>query len=69
MLVGFARYSRDRSFGVLRANGGLVVTMAAGPLVGTYIGSRLLATVPSSLLIPILAVILVVSSIKIWRHR
>jgi uncharacterized membrane protein YfcA len=69
MLVGFARYSRDRSFGVLRANGGLVVAMATGSMIGAYVGSRLLATVSSSLLIPILAVILVVSSIKVWRHR
>jgi uncharacterized membrane protein YfcA len=69
MLVGFARYSRDRSFAVLKNNRTFIVTMAAGSIVGTYIGSRLLAAVSSSLLIPILAAILVVSAIKVWRHK
>ena len=32
MLVAFARYSRDQSFGVLRANRRFVVAMAAGSL-------------------------------------
>lgn len=68
MLVGMARYSRDRSFAVLRANRSFLFTMAAGSILGTYIGSRLLAVATASLLIPILAVILVVSAIKVWRY-
>ena len=69
MLVGFARYSRDRSFAVLGANRAFVLTMAAGSIIGTYIGARLLPVVADALLVPILAVILVVSAIKVWRHR
>ena len=69
MLVGFARYSRDRSFAVLGANRAFVLTMAAGSIIGTYIGARLLPFVPDALLVPILAVILVMSGIKVWRHR
>jgi uncharacterized membrane protein YfcA len=54
MLVGFARYSRDRSFTVLGANRAFVLTMAAGSIIGTYIGARLLSIVPEALLVPIL---------------
>jgi uncharacterized membrane protein YfcA len=67
MLVSFARYSRDRSFVVLREHGGFVVMMAAGTAVGSFIGGRLLGLVPSPILLPLLAVILLLSAIRIWR--
>lgn len=41
MLVGFARYSQDRSFGVLKSNLPFVLTMAAGSIAGTFIGGRM----------------------------
>lgn len=69
MLVGFARYSRDRSFAVLGANRVFVLTMAAGSIVGAYMGARLLAYTPSSWLVPVLVTILVISAVKVWRHR
>lgn len=68
MLVSFARYSRDRSFGVLGANRAFVLTMAAGSIIGTFIGARLLPIVPDALLVPTLALILVVSAIKVWSY-
>ncbi len=68
MLVGFARYSQDQSFGVLRANRGFLLAMAAGSIVGTFIGGLLLGIVPSGVLLPALAAILLVSAVKIWRH-
>ena len=68
MIVAFARYSRDRSFGVLRGNGRFVVTMAAGSVVGTSLGALLLGVVPDLVLIPALALILLISSVKVWRH-
>lgn len=68
MLVGFARYSRDRSFVVLRENDRFVLAMAAGSVAGSYIGGRLLGLVPDAVLLPLLAVILVLSAIKVWRH-
>ena len=43
MLVGFIRYSRDRSFVVLGENRRFVLVMAAGSIVGSFIGGRLLA--------------------------
>ena len=69
MLVGFLRYSRDRSFAVLRANFRFVAAIAVGSVVGSFIGSRLLGIVPSSILLPALAVILLMSSVKLWLHR
>jgi hypothetical protein len=68
MLVGFARYSRDRSFVVLGENRSFVLAIAAGSIVGTLIGGRLLGVVPAAVLLPALALILVVSAVKVWRH-
>lgn len=68
MLVGFARYSRDRSFAVLGSNREFVVWMASGSLAGTFLGGRLLGVVPAALILPALALLLLVSAVKVWRH-
>lgn len=68
MLVGFTRYSRDRAFAVLGRNKSFVVVMAAGSIAGSFVGGRLLGIVPSSILLPVLALVLVLSSVKVWRH-
>jgi uncharacterized membrane protein YfcA len=68
MLTGFARYSRDKSFTVVRRNMPFVLFMAAGSLIGTFCGGLLLGIVPGEALLPLLAAILVLSSIKVWRH-
>ena len=47
MLVGFGRYSRDRSFVVLAENRRFVLVMAAGSIFGSFIGGRLLGLVPN----------------------
>jgi uncharacterized membrane protein YfcA len=69
MLVGFTRYSRDDTFAVLRRNGRFVAAMAVGSVVGSFVGAKLLGIVPGSILLPILAVILLISSVKLWLHR
>ena len=69
MFVGLARYSREQSFGVLRAHVPFAVSMIAGSIAGALIGARLLAFVPVTALVPILALILVISAVKIWRHE
>ncbi|CAI2931808.1 sulfite exporter TauE/SafE family protein [Aminobacter niigataensis] len=69
MIVGFTRYSRDQSFSVINRNRGFLVVMAAGSFVGTFIGGQLLGIVPSWVLLPALAIILLVSAAKVWRHR
>jgi uncharacterized protein len=69
MLVGFARYSRDRSFVVLGENRSFVLVMAIGSVVGSFIGGQLLGIVPTPVLLPLLALILVLSALKVWRHK
>jgi len=69
MLVGFARYSRNRSFVVLGENRRFVLVMAAGSIAGSFIGGRLLGLVPDSVLLRLLAVILLLSALKVWRHK
>jgi uncharacterized protein len=68
MLTGFARYSRDKSFVVVRRNMPFLLFMAAGSLIGTFCGALLLGIAPSEFLLPLLAVILVLSAIKVWKH-
>lgn len=69
MIVGFTRYSRDSAFGVVTRNKAFVLIMALGSIAGTFIGGRLLGIVSDQLLIPALALILVASSVKVWRHE
>lgn len=67
MLVGMSRYSRDRSFSVLRTHRRFVVAMAAGSVVGAGLGARALGSVPTTLLLPLLVAVLLVSAIKTWH--
>lgn len=69
MLVAFARYSRDRSFAVLSKERRFFIVMAAGSLFGAFLGGQLLGIMPTQFLLPALAVILVLSAIRMWRHR
>lgn len=68
MIVGFTRYSRDRSFAVLGQNRSFVLVMALGSIVGTFIGGRLLRMAPCANLLPLLAAILIISAVKVWRN-
>uniref|UniRef100_UPI002F917384 sulfite exporter TauE/SafE family protein n=1 Tax=Streptomyces sp. NBC_01001 TaxID=2903713 RepID=UPI002F917384 len=68
MLVAFARYSRDGSFAVLGANLRSTLVMAAGSVVGAVLGGLLLGVFPDLVLIPALALILLVSAVKLARH-
>jgi uncharacterized membrane protein YfcA len=68
MLVGFGRYSRDQSFSVLGRNRTFLVVIAGGSIAGAFIGGLLLGMAPNALLLPALAVILLVSAVKVWRH-
>jgi uncharacterized membrane protein YfcA len=68
MMVGFTRYSRDQSFSVLGCNKSFLLMMAAGSIVGTFIGGQLLGLVPSGVLLPLLAAILLISAVKVCRH-
>lgn len=68
MLVGLARYAGDRRFVALVLNGSFAAAMAAGSILGAFLGGRLLGLVPEAVLLPALALVLLVSAAKIWRH-
>jgi len=68
MLVAFARYSRDSSFVVLRANLRFTAVMTAGSVAGALAGGLLLGVVPDAVLIPVLAAVLLLSAVKLARH-
>lgn len=68
MIVGFTRYSRDQAFSVIGRNRAFLLIMAVGSVVGTLLGGQLLGLVPSAVLLPALALILVVSAVKVWKH-
>ena len=69
MIVGFARYSQDRTFAVIGRNKAFVLIMAAGSIAGSFVGGRLLGIVPDIVLLPVLAAVLLLSAIKVWNHR
>jgi uncharacterized protein len=69
MLVAFARYSRDRSFVVLGDNARFVAVMALGSVTGTIVGGLLLGVIPDRVLVPLLVAVLLLSAVKVWRHR
>lgn len=69
MIVGFTRYSQDRSFAVLGRNRLFVLVMALGSIAGSFAGGRLVSFVSNQVLLPILAAILLISAVKVWRHR
>jgi hypothetical protein len=62
------RYSRAGSFTVLRRHARLVGVLALGSVTGTITGGLLLGVVPEAVLVPGLALLLILSSNKVWRH-
>lgn len=68
MLVAFARYSRDASFTVLRRNLRFTASLVAGSIAGAVLGGLLVGVVSDTVLIPALALVLVLSGIKLARH-
>ncbi|WP_206050657.1 sulfite exporter TauE/SafE family protein [Nocardioides speluncae] len=68
MVVAFARYSRDSTFTVIRENHRFVMVMGSGSIVGAVAGGALLQYVASQALIAALALILLISAGKVWRH-
>jgi uncharacterized protein len=68
MLVAIFRYSRDQAFAVLGENRGFVVALAVGSAAGSVAGGLLVGAVPEAVLVPLLAGILLLSAVQVWRH-
>jgi uncharacterized membrane protein YfcA len=69
MLVGFFRYSRGSAFTVLTEERGLLNAMVFGSIAGAGIGGMLLGSVPTGMLTVVLALLLIVSAVNIFRHK
>jgi uncharacterized membrane protein YfcA len=46
-----------------------MLLMAAGSILGTFIGALLLGLAPTAILLPLLAALLVISAVKVWLHE
>lgn len=68
MMVGFARYRRAEAFQVLLRESSLLKWMSAGSILGAAVGGLLLGLVPTSWLMGLLGVILLVSAVKTFQH-
>lgn len=69
ILMGLAKYWGRQRFGELRGQSGFMVAMSLGSIAGALLGSYLLRYAPGSVLYVILGVILLISAIKLARHR
>lgn len=54
---------------VIKDNSIFAVLMALGSIVRAFIGAQLLGMLPESLLLPLLALALILSAIKVWRRE
>jgi uncharacterized protein len=68
MIAGFARYSQDKSFKVIREEAKFFISMATGSVLGAYMGGKLLTIVHGNVILPLLAGVLVISTWKMWKH-
>ena len=68
MLAGFARYSQDKSFKIIRQETKFFLSMATGSVLGAYLGGKLLMIVHGNVILPLLAGVLVISAWKMWKH-
>jgi hypothetical protein len=64
LLADFARYRREQSFAVPGQHWLFLLVMAAGSMLGTFGGGPLLRIVPTWILLPLLAAVLIISAVK-----
>jgi uncharacterized membrane protein YfcA len=65
--VGLYRYRTKEPFKILRPNMGFILQMALGSIVGALGGKMMMDSVSSEILRLFLAVILILSAIKLYR--
>lgn len=69
MLVAFARYSRSDAFEVCRRERRFLTWLLVGSVAGAALGAQLLRFVSPDALILLLGMILLISALKVFRHR
>lgn len=68
MIVGFSRYTNADAFQILKKERPLFVWMVIGSVIGAAIGGLLVGLFPVKALMTLLAVILLISAIKTFKH-
>jgi uncharacterized membrane protein YfcA len=69
ILMGLFKYRSQRRFKDIKSEQGFISSMASGSILGAFVGSNLLRYVSSSLLYLILGVILLLSALKLAKHK
>ncbi|WP_296829399.1 sulfite exporter TauE/SafE family protein [Thiomicrospira sp.] len=68
MLVGFFRYRQAQAFDALRRERDLLIWMSVGSIAGALVGGLMLGLVPAQWLGLFLAVLLLISAWKVFKH-
>jgi uncharacterized membrane protein YfcA len=69
IMMGLWKYKSQQRLKEVRLEQGFIVSMASGSILGTFIGSNLLKYVSGSLLYLILGTILLLSALKLAKHK
>lgn len=69
MITGLIRYKKDNSFNIVYSHKSFILIMALGSILGAFIGGLMVGLISDNILIPLLCLILIISSYKIWRHK
>lgn len=69
ILMGLLKYRSQQRLKEVQSEQGLIRSMASGSILGALVGSRLLRYVSSSLLYLILGTILLLSALKLAKHK
>jgi uncharacterized membrane protein YfcA len=69
IMMGLFKYRSQQKLKEVKSEWGFIVSMASGSILGAFIGSSLLKYVSSSLLYSILGTILLLSALKMAKHK
>lgn len=69
ILMGLFKYRSQQRFKEVKTEQKFIVSMASGSILGAFVGSNLLRYVSSSLLYLILGTILLLSALKLAKHK
>ena len=67
--LGGAEFRQLLLIGLFRFDAKFLVVMALGSICGTFVGGQLLGYVPEAALLPVSAMVLLISAWKVWQHR
>lgn len=69
VLIGLMKYRQKGEFHIVKNNRSFVISMAAGSVLGAFIGSRILIGIGANTLQIILGIILLISALKIFKNK